>query len=232
MLFDWNDYSSDDGTESVPLLLSTKSQSIILAAMETLENRFSWLEVDDATWDEIHAAVGEAYEEIIEVQTVADGIPVGLIMAWSGEIADIPEKWLICDGDTFLGADYPELFAVIGETFKTETHFSVPNTRDRFMLGSGINDDLGDLGGNNYLQLTQANLPAHVHVVPAHAHTIPARANAGTTAGVAGLASAAANTTIATDTEAATNTSSIGDNEAFNNMPEYIAVHWIIKAIP
>jgi len=67
MSFDWNDYSADSDTEDVSLLLSTRSQSLILAAMNALDFRSSWVEVDDATWDDIHAAIGEAYEEIMEI---------------------------------------------------------------------------------------------------------------------------------------------------------------------
>lgn len=68
MSFDWNDYSADSDTEDVSLLLSARSQSLILAAMRNLDSRMSWVEVDDVTWDDIDAAVAEAYEEIMEIQ--------------------------------------------------------------------------------------------------------------------------------------------------------------------
>lgn len=68
--FDWDEYSANSGTEDVPLLLSERSQQLILAAMEVLQGRSSWLPVDDATWDDIDAAIGEAYEEITEEQAV------------------------------------------------------------------------------------------------------------------------------------------------------------------
>jgi hypothetical protein len=80
MSFDWSDYSADSDTEEVSLLLSTRSQSLILAAMETLDSRFNWVDVDDSTWDDIHAAVGEAYEEIMESVVMPQGTIGGIRM--------------------------------------------------------------------------------------------------------------------------------------------------------
>lgn len=79
MPFNWNEYSGDSDTEDVSLLLSIRSQSLILAAMQALEFRSGWLDVDDSTWDEIDAAVGEAYEEIMEIiPPVTIPKPIGL----------------------------------------------------------------------------------------------------------------------------------------------------------
>lgn len=86
MSFDWNDYSADSDTEDVSLLLSARSQSLILAAMRNLDSRSSWVEVDDATWDEIDAAIGEAYEEIMEVVTMPAGTIGGIRMFSSSNV--------------------------------------------------------------------------------------------------------------------------------------------------
>lgn len=70
----WDDFSSDSGTETVPLLLSVRSQSLILAAMDYIQNRANWLEdTTDADWDEIEKAIGETVEEIIEVNEMPQG---------------------------------------------------------------------------------------------------------------------------------------------------------------
>lgn len=233
MFFDWSEYSADSGTEEVPLLLSARSQSLILAAMQSLEFRSNWEEIDDATWDDISAAIGEAYEEIMEVVVPeTDTAPVGTVMAWVGEIADIPIKWLRCDGAAYLGADYPELFASLAAIFKTETHFTTPEMDDRFLLGSGVNDDVGELGGENQHILTVGELPIHRHVVPAHSHNI---LKASAVASQNTRAAQGNNTGLAdqvTSTQPATDTSDTGSGEAHNNMPAYIAVHWILKALP
>lgn len=69
MAWDWQDYSSNSDTENVSLLLSQRSQQLILAAMQSLDSRSSWLTVTDTVWDEIESAISEAYEEILEVQS-------------------------------------------------------------------------------------------------------------------------------------------------------------------
>jgi len=68
--WDWDWYGSDSGTETVPLLLSIRSQQLALSALNKMDSRSTWVEVDDATWDEIEAALAEAYEELIQEQDV------------------------------------------------------------------------------------------------------------------------------------------------------------------
>lgn len=218
MRFDWNDYSGESGTEEVPLLLSDKSQMLILAAMQSLDSRSNWLDVDDATWDEIHAAIGEAYEEITEqVVNVSDNTPVGSIMWFPGLSSDIPDKWLKCDGSSLLRTAYPDLFLILRSVYPfTSTHFELPDLSAKFLYGSNLDAQVGTTGGAETHTLTLAEMPAHTH-------NVPARANAGSSAAAA-LASAAANTNVATDSK--------GSGSAHNNMPPYVRGYWMIKALP
>jgi len=68
--WDWEWYEADSDTEDVSLLLSKRSQQLALSALNKMDKRASWLEVDDATWDNIEAALAEAYEELIDEQDV------------------------------------------------------------------------------------------------------------------------------------------------------------------
>jgi microcystin-dependent protein len=54
-------------------------------------------------------------------------IPAGVIQMFGGAAA--PTGFLLCDGTSYLRADYPDLFAAIGTTFGPAdgTHFLVPN---------------------------------------------------------------------------------------------------------
>lgn len=68
-MWNWEDYSANSGTEDVSLLLSQRSQQLVLAAMQSLDDRSSWLTVSDTVWDEVEAAISEAYEEVLELQS-------------------------------------------------------------------------------------------------------------------------------------------------------------------
>ena len=61
--------------------------------------------------------------------------PIGVIQAFSGTTA--PNGYLLCDGASYKVADYPDLYAVIGNTYGGDTeNFNVPNLVDKFIQGS------------------------------------------------------------------------------------------------
>jgi len=68
--WDWEWYEADSGTEDVSLLLSVRSQQLALSALNKMDSRSTWVEVDDATWDDIEAALAETYEELMEPQNM------------------------------------------------------------------------------------------------------------------------------------------------------------------
>lgn len=216
MPFDWSEYESDSDTEEVSLLLSVKSQSLILSAMQSLQFRSNWLEIDDATYDDIEAAVAEAYEEIMRV-AMPDFTPVGTIIIYAGSISSIPEKWLLCDGSIVLAADYPELALVLPVPFDTGTNIDLPDLRSRFVYGASVNTDLGDIGGLETHTLTEAEIPPHVHSIA------KGNATGNTARAIEADASAAS---------LAQNTGSTGGGAAHNNMPPYMKLFYIIKALP
>ena len=69
--------------------------------------------------------------------------PVGSIQAYGG--ATSPQGWLLCQGQSLLRTDYPELFAVIGTSFGSvdSTHFNIPDLRDKFPEGASNTNTLG-----------------------------------------------------------------------------------------
>jgi len=77
-----------------------------------------------------------------------DSIPPGVIVMWSGTIADIPDGWALCDGNN-----------------------GTPDLRDRFIVGARedegftaktkITGSLMQSGGST--TIAEANLPAHTH---------------------------------------------------------------------
>jgi microcystin-dependent protein len=84
-------------------------------------------------------------------------IPIRGIIMWSGQIAEIPDGWALCNGSQ-----------------------STPDLRGRFVMGAGGSRGVGITGGAETIILTEAQLPAHNHVVSGNtssggAHTHPFR---------------------------------------------------------
>ncbi|SRR5258706_5558773 len=76
-----------------------------------------------------------------------------------------------CDGAYYNKADFPELYAVIGDTFgSTSLTFAVPDLRGRAVVdagsGSGLTPrSLGDVLGEEAHTLNTSEIPSHVHGV-------------------------------------------------------------------
>jgi hypothetical protein len=79
---------------------------------------------------------------------IANGIPSGAIVLWSGSIASIPSGWLLCNGTS-----------------------GTPDLRDRFIVGAGSAYAVAATGGN-----ANATLVSHSHTAsvsdPGHFHTV------------------------------------------------------------
>lgn len=82
--------------------------------------------------------------------------------------------WLVCNGRSLLRSAYPELFAIIGTDFGNVdgTHFNLPDYTSKVigMYGAPAGGmtgytlrDRGDIVGNETIQLTVPQLPAHSH---------------------------------------------------------------------
>ena len=69
-----------------------------------------------------------------------DAVPSGMIMMFA--TGAIPSGYLVCDGGSYLIADYADLYAVIGTTYETENvtsgFFQVPD-----MIGNAVDGFLG-----------------------------------------------------------------------------------------
>jgi microcystin-dependent protein len=84
--------------------------------------------------------------------------------------AEIPEGYLLCNGQSVLRATYPFLFAVIGTTYGSAdaTHFNVPDLGTRTATGvdplDGYYDVIGKAGGAKSIDI------AHVHSMNPHTH--------------------------------------------------------------
>ena len=94
-------------------------------------------------------------------------------------VGQTPDKtWLLCDGRGCAITDYPQLYAVIGNTFGagvTPQYFQIPRLVNYFPLGCTI-PYMGNTGGSNTANvvLSIENVPNHTHTIsdPGHSHTL------------------------------------------------------------
>jgi len=75
----------------------------------------------------------------------------GVIVMWSGLLSQIPEGWVLCNGQN-----------------------GTPDLRDKFIVGAGREYTIGNTGGAKEVTLTASQLPSHNHTADyagAHSHT-------------------------------------------------------------
>lgn len=75
--------------------------------------------------------------------------PTGSIVMWSG--TSLVDGWLFTDGSLKDKTAYPNLFAILGDTYGTQTssQFYLPNLQDKFAIGKGSTyATLGGTGGS------------------------------------------------------------------------------------
>lgn len=176
---------------------------------------------------------------------LANGEASGVIKMFGGALA--PAGYLLCDGTSYLRADYPDLFAAIGTAYGAVdgTHFNVPDLRGRVPLGSGTGDAvdatahaLGAKAGAETHALVVTELAAHTHVITDAGHVHATGESGGTgfvvDSNVGGTLDIAAGSAfeLKLATESATTgitVDSAGSGAAHTNMQPSTAVNFIIK---
>lgn len=93
---------------------------------------------------------------------------IGEIRMFGGK--DAPRGWALCNGQLLSVAEHPVLFSVIGNAFGGDglETFALPNLQGRVPMhwgaGAGLSPrTLGESGGNEFVTITQAQLPSHSH---------------------------------------------------------------------
>lgn len=161
-------------------------------------------------------------------ETMPSGIPVGTILPYAG--SNPPAGWIWANGQACNRITFSALFSVIGTTYGAgdgSTTFLTPDMRGRLPLGrenmfnsapGRVTDPaaltLGGAGGADKHTLTVAEIPSHTH---SYTHVASGGAQIATTGGTASVQSAT--------------TGAQGGGNAHNNMPPYLVLNYIIKAV-
>lgn len=138
------------------------------------EENYSWDDFTDiSTVRELMAENRSLRRELAGLRP----LPAGVVQMWAG--TDVPEGYVLCNGQELKAADYPELYDALGTAFNTAMSaggvryttqagfFRVPDLRGRFVVGQHDSDNdyrqAGDGGGLKKVTLTAAEMPAHGH---------------------------------------------------------------------
>lgn len=213
--FDWQEIQSlSIGTRKITALTDVGAL-IILACSDYYSDRKRWEfgndDITDTQWDAIDAVISEMEGDIMN----------GLIGAILPHVmADITGlDMLPCDGSLYMRTDYPLLYAAIDPVYIVDADtFRVPDLRDKFPLGAGIEFAVDDTGGEKEHTLTVEELPAHAHGFTQYTFGVDIES-----VGVPDP-SGVGNPRLPETTD------DTGGNEPHNNMPPYVAINWGIVA--
>ena len=128
-------------------------------------------------------------------------VPVGVVLPYAGLTNAIPDGWLLCDGSTFSGTDYPRLQAVLGRT-------TTPNMTGRMPIGvNGSDPDIDatfKAAGSKTIASDQVPVPSHGHTASvtglaaaengSHGHSLSGDGSHGHSTNVVGNVTAQSNT--------------------------------------
>lgn len=154
-------------------------------------------------------------------------IAIGQIFPSINDI--MSSNYLRLDGQLVAQADYPELTAIVPAGWLVGGDIQLPDLREASLHGDDTTN-VGDIIGENNVTLTEAQMPTHTHIQNPHQHTSDTVSSIPTAAGLE-PALASLVTVIPTLTGFATATNqTAGQDEAHNNVPRSLAVHWWIVA--
>lgn len=155
--------------------------------------------------------------DLYTAEPIGQSMPIGSIFAWPGSV--LPDNTLPCDGQSaYLRHDYPDLYDALDPVFRIdEIAFRTPDLRDRSIIGEGSSYIVGDTGGEAEHILTVNEMPSHSHDLEMGTDSATStRPDRGTAA-------------ISYTTDVAI--TKTGGDEPHNNMPPYMALHWVIVAL-
>lgn len=154
---------------------------------------------------------------------------VGLIMPVC--TTDMPQGTLLCDGSTYLRADYPNLYDAIDASLHIDADsFVVPDLRDRFVLGAGTGHAAYTTGGSFDHTQSIAEMPAHSHSTQPHAHAESAAAPTAIAIGP-GVPAPSALPAVSTTGLATVIVDSAGSGAAMDITPPFYALKYVVVAL-
>ena len=201
--------------------LSPESVTVLLYAVQFLQVRRNWLDLEDdpvdevtnADWDEIEKLVANLVEEVY-TPMIGYCFPVVL--------GGIPDNCLPLDGGTYARDDYPVLYDLLDAAYIVDADsFILPDLRSRVPIGAGQGTGLSDYavnqtGGEETHSLTSSENGTHTHAIGGAA---------------TGLALAPGELPVLIPSLLPGSTDASGLGSGHNNLQPYVALTWAVVAL-
>jgi microcystin-dependent protein len=186
-------------------------------ALLPLTHAYNWELYGAITPDEAAAKAFDMLQQFLE----GSACMIGSVAPFATHA--LPAGVLPCDGSIYQRVDYPLLYELLDSAFIIDADsFQTPDLRGRAVIGAGqgsglANRVIGDSGGEETHQLTEAELAAHSHSYTPPIFNVDIEAPGAPDLFAAGIG-------------APTATSSAGGDSAHNNMQPYLVLTWGIVA--
>lgn len=191
--------------------------ALITGALQELTFTYNWEKYGTITPQQAADRAFTMFNEFIDNGGCnSSSRMIGEIVPYAGSTS--PQSTLLmCDGQSLLRADYPELFSVIGTLYGSAdaTHFNIPDLRGRTLIHQGGGYTIATPVGEATHVLTIAEMPEHSH---RYAYNPGAF-----TASITAVNSSDQN-------NHTTDTSLVGSGEAHNNVQPSMPISYLIVA--
>lgn len=144
---------------------SSEWLAIVSGALLELTKPWNWQEYGSISIDDAVDAVWA----ILDGYYQGSACMIGAILPYATNT--VPNGTLPCDGSIYDRSDYPSLYDALDSAYIVDaSQFRTPNLSGRVVVGSGQGSGLtsrtiGDSNGEEDHTLTEAEMPAHSHVI-------------------------------------------------------------------
>jgi len=221
-----NLFRTGDGTSEGTIIVALELigedwfKRALIGALELMCDENNWTERGSASVDFARDKANEMVENLEIDVIIPPALTIGVVMLWLTD--DIPDGWLICNGQAVSRATYAELFAVWSTDFGAgdgTTTFNLPDYRARLPIGAGLlpsglaNIGAGGTFGDERVTLSVNEIPAHNHSLARSTTTGGSILGSNMGVSTAGVPSITGNT---------------GSGQSHNNIPPVIGSHMVV----
>lgn len=205
--------NAEGGFTTRPLHIPNQFLPIVSGQLQYLCQAWNWEQFGDMSIQECV----DAMQIMVDEYYAGGSMFLGAYFPWAGDVNELPDYLLVCDGATHSRVDYPALYAVLAAAYQDDADtFHTPNLVGSFSMGSEENE--GAEGGESAHTLT-------VDEMPTHSHSVSNLYGNDTAAGYLGdIPTAFA----IQPTDG--NTGDTGGSQPHNNLPPYHAGVWVMVA--